>query len=102
MKEEFYYNVYAIVEEIPKGYVASYQLIARLSGHPRNSRMVGKALAHAEMYGSYPCHRVVHSDGTLVKGWDEQRALLEVEHVLFLSNGSVNMKQCLWNISTSN
>lgn len=98
MKEEFYYNVYAIVEEIPVGYVATYQMIATLSGHPNNSRMVGRALRYADQYGVYPCHRVVHSDGSLVQGWDEQKMLLKEEHVTFLANGKVNMKQCLWNI----
>ena len=98
MKEDFYYHVYAIVEEIPEGCVASYQMIAILSGHPKNSRLVGRALRYADLYGDYPCHRVVHSDGSLVKGWTEQKALLEKEHVLFCTNGKVDMKQCLWHI----
>ena len=51
MNEDFYYNVYAIVEEIPKGCVASYQLIAKLCGHPKNCRMVGKALRNADYFG---------------------------------------------------
>ena len=98
MDEEFFYNVYAIVQEIPMGSVASYSLIAKLAGRPRNSRLVGKALRNADMFGDYPCHRVVHSDGTLVMGWEEQRELLEAEHVVFLANGKVDMKTCLWKI----
>ena len=98
MNEDFYYNVYAIVEEIPKGCVASYQLIAKLCGHPKNCRMVGKALRNADFFGDYPCHRVVHSDGSLVVGWDDQRALLEAENVTFKPTGKVDMKKCLWKI----
>lgn len=96
MKEDFYFNVYAIVEEIPKGKVATYKLIAMLSNHDKNCRLVGTALRSASMYGDFPCHRVIHSDGRLVEGWDEQRSLLEDEGVTFLKNGKVNMKLHLW------
>ncbi len=96
MNEEFYFNVYAVVEEIPVGSVATYQLIARLCGHEKNSRLVGRALRYAGLYGSFPCHRVVHSDGKLVEGWMEQRALLEEEGVRFLKNGKVDMRRHLW------
>lgn len=96
MDELFFYNVYAIVQEIPIGCVASYQMIATLAGRPRNSRLVGKALRNAHLFGNYPCHRVVHADGSLVNGWEEQRSLLEFEHVVFLTNGKVDMKSCLW------
>lgn len=96
MNEDFYYNVFAIVQEIPEGYVATYQLIAKLSGHPKNARLVGRAMRDAEFFGSFPCHRVVHSDGTLVMGWEEQRALLEAEKVVFKENGKVDIKRCLW------
>lgn len=98
MNEEFYDQIYAIVLEIPKGCVASYQLLAKLSGHPKNSRLVGRALRYADQFGDFPCHRVVHSDGSLVLGWKEQRPLLEAEEVAFLSNGKVDMKKCLWKI----
>ena len=60
---------------------------------------VGKALRNADYFGDYPCHRVVHSDGSLVAGWEEQRTLLEAEHVVFKPSGKVDMKQCLWKIS---
>lgn len=96
--EAFYENVYAIVMEIPKGTVASYQQIARLAGRAQNARLVGRALRHAELFGSSPCHRVVHSDGSLVQGWDAQHDLLVKEGITFLSNGLVNMKTCLWRI----
>lgn len=98
MQEEFYYNVYAIVEEIPKGKVATYKLIAQLSNHSKNCRLVGTALRCASMYGEFPCHRVVHSDGSLVAGWEEQRMLLEQEGIVFTSHGKVNLSTCLWKI----
>ena len=96
MNEDFLYNVYAVVEEIPKGKVASYQSIAKMIGRPKNSRHVGTALKQSSLYGDFPCHRVVHSDGTLVEGWDEQYDLLISEGVIFKKNKKVDMKQCLW------
>jgi len=99
MNEMFYHQVYAVVSEIPVGYVATYQLIAQLIGYPHHCRMVGKALRFAHLYGDFPCYRVVHSDGSLVFGWDEQKTLLENEKVIFKNNGKVDMKQCLWSIT---
>ena len=43
-----------------------------------------------------PCHRVVNSQGRLVPGWTEQRALLENEGVRFRANGFVDMKKSQW------
>ena len=43
-----------------------------------------------------PCHRVVNSQGRLVPGWTEQRALLESEGVRFRANGFVDMKKSQW------
>ena len=53
------------MEEIPAGRVASYGQIARLIGLPAHSRLVGRVLSQAELYGDYPCHRVVNHAGTL-------------------------------------
>ena len=97
-RENFFYNVYAVVEEIPKGKVASYSLIAKAIGKPKNSRLVGTALKQSSLYGDYPCHRVVHSDGSLVEGWNEQYELLKSEGITFKTNKKVDMKLHLWQI----
>jgi len=97
-KQDFFYNVYAIVEEIPKGKVATYGMIAKMMGKPKNSRLVGTALKQSSMYGDFPCHRVVHSDGSLTVGWSEQYDLLKNEGIIFKQNKKVDMKKCLWNI----
>ena len=94
-KEEFYENVFAVVLEIPEGYVASYSSIAKAIGKPKNTRLVGTAMKQSSMYGDYPCHRVVHSDGSLVPGWDEQYYLLINEGITF-KNNKVDMKKHLY------
>ncbi|MDF9824118.1 methylated-DNA-protein-cysteine methyltransferase-like protein [Breznakia sp. PF5-3] len=96
--DEFAFLILEVVNEIPKGKVASYGQIAKISGYPKNARKVGKVLSNAEFYGTYPCHRVLHSDGSLVLGWDEQKDLLSTEGVVLLKNGKVDMKKYKWEV----
>ncbi len=94
-RNEFYENVYAVVLEIPMGYVATYSSIAKAIGKPNNARLVGTALKQSSMYGDFPCHRVIHSDGSLVIGWDEQYSLLINEGITF-KNNKVDIKKHLY------
>ena len=94
--EAFAWLILEIVAEIPYGRTATYGQIADLAGHPRKARAVGRILSHAELFGDYPCHRVVNAAGRTAPGWQEQRALLEAEGVPFLSNGNVDLKRCQW------
>ena len=96
LDEDLIYEILAVVEEIPEGYVASYGQIARLIGRDKNARLVGRVLSVAEFYGDYPCHRVVNAAGRTVPGWQAQRSLLEAEGVVFRENGYVDMKQYQW------
>ena len=48
LNEDLIYEILAVVEEIPEGYVASYGQIARLIGRDKNARLVGKVLSMAE------------------------------------------------------
>ncbi len=96
LNNEFLYQVFAIVEEIPLGTVATYGQIARLSGHDKNARLVGKALSLSEYFGKYPCHRVVSSQGRCAPGWLEQKDLLIQEGITFKENGCVDLKKHQW------
>ena len=60
INEELIYEILSVVEEIPKGKVATYGQIARLIGRDKNARLVGRVLSYSEFYGKYPCHRVVN------------------------------------------
>ena len=84
LHEDLIYEILAVVGEIPRGKVASYGQIARLIG------------SHAELYGSYPCHRVVNHAGRPAPNWPEQQHLLEREGVQFKPNGCVDMKRFRW------
>lgn len=98
MEEALIYEILSVVDEIPKGCVATYGQIARLIGRERNARLVGKVLSAASYYGSYPCHRVVDHTGRLVPGWNEQGPLLIQEGVRLLESGRVDMKRHKWNV----
>ena len=63
MDEDLIYEILSAVEEIPEGCVASYGQIARLTGHDKNARLVGRILSLWQYYGDYPCHRVVNQAG---------------------------------------
>ena len=96
MNDELVFEILAVVSEIPPGRVATYGQIARLIGREKNSRLVGKILSTAELYGSYPCHRVVNHAGRLVPGWCEQRRLLMEEGVPMKDETHVVVEACLW------
>lgn len=94
--EELVYEILSVVEEIPAGKVAAYGQIAELIGRDKNSRLVGKVLKYSQLYGNYPCHRVVNCAGRLVPGWAEQRASACRGRRRFQADGRVDMKKYKW------
>lgn len=96
LNDRLVYEILCVVSEIPFGKVASYGQVAKLIGREKNSRMVGKVLSQSELYGDYPCHRVVNHAGRLVPGWQEQRILLEAENVTVGPDNHVDMKRFRW------
>ena len=96
LDEELLYEILSVVEEIPEGSVATYGQIARLIGREKNARLVGRVLSMSELYGDYPCHRVVNHAGRLAPGWTEQRELLVREGVTMKDDFHVDMKKCRW------
>ena len=97
MDNRFVYEVLEVVGEIPRGKVATYGQIASLVGRPKNARLVGKILSQVELFGDYPCHRVVNASGRLVPGWLEQKELLETEGILFRSPTNISLREYQWN-----
>jgi O-6-methylguanine DNA methyltransferase len=61
----FQRRVLAKVREIPRGEVRPYTWLAREIGFPRAVRAVGTALGKNPIPLLIPCHRVIHSEGTL-------------------------------------
>jgi methylated-DNA-protein-cysteine methyltransferase-like protein len=95
-----YQRIWDVVKDIPKGKVASYGDIARLSGCFRQARKVGYSL-HALPRGSkVPWHRVINSQGKIslqrASGhYAKQKRLLEKEGVVF-KRERVDLKEFGW------
>lgn len=98
----FSQKVYNIVKQIPLGKVATYGMIARLSGNPNATRAVGQVLHKNPNPIKIPCHRIVNRDGKLAPsfafGGDAiQKILLEKENVEVNRENKVDLKKYLWN-----
>jgi len=84
----FEYRVYEEVKKIPKGRVATYGQIARISGRPRAMRAVGNTL-NKNIFSDIPCHRVVCANGTVggyAWGTSEKINMLRSEGVCIEGN----------------
>lgn len=57
-------KVWRVVCAIPRGQVLSYSAVAKKAGFPGAARAVG-TLMKQNFDQARPCHRVVHSDGSL-------------------------------------
>lgn len=98
MTDEFIYLILEIILEIPEGKVATYGQVAKIAGYPKNARLVGKVLSHADTFGNYPCHRVVNHEGRCAPSFIKQKELLLKEGVLFKENGCVDMTKFKWKV----
>src|SRR5207237_3453159 len=92
-------RIHRIVSRIPRGRVATYGQIARLSGLRGQARLVGYAM-HALPTGSrVPWQRVVSSRGEISlpgSSATRQRSLLESEGVRFDVRGRIDLDRFLW------
>lgn len=100
MKKNVFERIYAIVRQIPYGYVATYGQIAAMAGNPRWARVVGYALHVNPDPLSIPCFRVVNREGRVSPafvfgGENRQIALLEAEGIR-VKDGRVELSEYLW------
>lgn len=81
---EFEKQVLQEAMKTPFGRLISYGDLAALAGSPRAARAVGNAMRKNPLPIVVPCHRVVHSDGSLggyMGGLDLKRKLLALEGI---------------------
>ena len=96
-----YAQIYAVVDRIPWGRVASYGQVARLAGLPGHARQVGYALHALPQALDLPWHRVINAQGRVSPRSDAsferlQRHLLEQEGVRFDATGRVDLDRFGW------
>jgi len=88
----FQQRVLRAEHQIPRGWVSTYQRIARSLGIPGGARAVGGALARNPFPIIIPCHRAISAHGELggfQGGLPMKRALLELEGIEFSPAGQV-------------
>jgi methylated-DNA-protein-cysteine methyltransferase-like protein len=96
-----YERIYAVVQRIPRGRVATYGQIAALAGLPGQARRVGYALRALPDDTSVPWHRVINARGEVSRRADSgyvrvQRAMLEDEGVPFDDAGRTSLRRWQW------
>ncbi len=101
MKNDKAAKLLATVRRIPKGKVATYGQIAKLSGLPRNARQVGTVLKNLPEDSNVPWHRVVNSQGKISDRGDGvfvglQRQMLEAEGIDFSNNDKLDLTMHQW------
>ncbi len=95
-------KIYAVIQRIPEGRVATYGQVAALAGLPRRARMVGAALRNTPEDLSLPWQRVINAQGTISSrsglGLEEgyQRHLLEEEGIAFDERGRIDLERFGW------
>ena len=92
-------RIHDVVAQIPRGRVATYGQVARLTGLTGQARLVGYALHALPAGRSIPWHRVVNAQGALSTRAPHdarQRRLLEAESVRFDSRGRIPLASFQW------
>jgi methylated-DNA-protein-cysteine methyltransferase-like protein len=95
-------KIYAVVECIPAGRVATYGQVAALAGLPRRARLAGFAMRELPAGSTLPWHRVINAQGRVSRrsglGLEEgyQRHLLEEEGVVFDERGRIDLDRFGW------
>ncbi len=100
-KNGLYEKIYAVVERIPSGMVATYGQIARVAGLGGQARLVGYALRNLPSERDVPWHRVINAQGRISQGSrgegvNIQRQWLEEEGVEFDLKGKVDLDRFGW------
>ena len=93
-------RLYSIIQQIPKGCVATYGQVAELAGLPGCARMVGRTLSQLPSGSQLPWHRVIAASGKIIlpensDSFKEQKQRLADEGVRVNKN-RVNLSARQW------
>ena len=78
---EFQQAAWQAMRRVKGGTTVSYADLARMSGNPRAVRAAGTACALNHVAPFVPCHRIIHTDGTIsAYGFGPDLKVLLLEH----------------------
>lgn len=92
-------RIYATIDAIPRGSVASYGQVAQEAGLPGRARLVGRALRELPAGSKLAWHRVINAQGRISQsgqGAREQRRRLAADGVRFQKSGRVDLEAFGW------
>ncbi len=92
-------RIYATVDAVPRGVVATYGQIAREAHLPGRARLVGRALRELPPGSKLAWHRVINATGKIsVRGAAarEQKRRLEREGVHVGAGGRISLETFGW------
>lgn len=94
-------EVIKLIQSIPFGYVATYGQIAKLAGNSRGARQVSWILHSMSAKHQLPWHRVINAKGEVSAAHklEEQRNMLEMEGIEFVTDSKVNLKDYQWHFN---
>lgn len=98
-RQRLYGRIYALVRQVPEGYVTTYGELARQVGC--TARTVGFAMAALPAGHDVPWQRVINSHGRVSPRADGdgslvQKLLLEAEGIVFDDRQKLNLERHLW------
>jgi methylated-DNA-protein-cysteine methyltransferase-like protein len=97
--KSFTQRVVNIIQNIPKGKVATYGQVADLAGNRYAARQVVWILSSQSGLHKLPWHRVINSQGKiglLDEGYKEQKKLLLKEGIVFDEKDKISFREFLW------
>jgi len=100
--DSFFERVYDVVRLVPNGRITTYGAIARFTGSPKASRMVGWAMNASHLQpGFLPAHRVVNRKGLLTgkhhfRHPDLMQELLESEGIIVENDRVMEFNKLFW------
>lgn len=98
---DFFEQVYQVVQCIPVGRVSSYGAIGKYLGSGQSARMVGWAMNAAHSRPEVPAHRVVNRMGQLTgkhhfPGSNLMQQLLENEGIVVENDQIIDFERHFW------
>ena len=93
-----YQRIYQVIEQVPRGMVATYGDIATIVGGGCDARTVGYALNEIpkDRVDSIPWQRIINKEGGISTRGLAQRQILEEEGVVFNAQDRVIMARFHW------